>query len=103
MTELLDAGLLKDLRGLVFFFFRHSMETMQSSRFSLQLQNPHQPRQSYFSRADGQMRSRAESDLPDSSESAWRFTSEMLHEDVLFTVLDNERQSCPIQRGTQRS
>ena len=43
-------------------------------RLSIQLQNRHEPRQFCFSRADGQMRSRAASDLPDSTESSGRST-----------------------------
>ena len=62
-------------------------------RLSIQLQNTHEPRQFCFSRADGQMRSRAESDLPDSSESSGRNTLEVLYAEVLSTGLDNERQS----------
>ena len=69
------------------------------SRFSLQHQNPHEPRQHSLSHVDGQVRNREEFDVPDSSERAWRCTPEVLHTDVLFTGLDNERQcpnSCPI-------
>ena len=51
-----------------------------------------EPRQFCFSRADGQMRSRAESDLPDSSESSGRSTLEVLHAEVFCIGFDNERQ-----------
>ena len=76
---------------------------LRVSRLSLQLQNPHEPRQSCLSHVDGQVRNRAESSLPDSSESAWRCTPEVLYTDVLFTGRDNETQcpnSCPIN-GTE--
>ena len=69
------------------------------SRLSLQLPNPHEPHQCGLSHVDGQERNRAESDLPDSSESAWRCTPEVLYTAVLFVGLDYERQcpnSCPI-------
>ena len=75
-------------------------------RLSIQFQNTHEPRQFCFSRADGQMRSRAESDLPDSRESAWRSTIEVLNADVLCIGLDNERQCTnpdPIRGGNKRS
>ena len=52
------------------------------------------------------MRSRAESDLPDSSESAGRNILEVLHADVLCIGLDNERQCTNpdlIRGGNQRS
>ena len=91
--ESLDAELLKDLRGLgkppsV------RWKRLRVPRLSLQLQTPHEPRQSCLSHVDGQVRNRAEPDLPDSSESAWRCTPEMLRTDVLFTGFDDERQ-CP--------
>ena len=61
---------------------------------------------SVFSTFDGQVRSRAESDLPDSGESSGRSTLEVLHADVLCIGLDNERQCTnpdPIRGGNQRS
>ena len=88
-TESLDAELLKDLRGLG---KPSSFDGNRAPRLSIQLQNTHEPRQFCFSRSDGQMRSRAESDLPDSSESSGRSTLEVLHADVLCIGLDNERQ-----------
>ena len=98
MAEPLDAELLKDLRGLGKPpSFDGNDSEYQDFRFSfrshMSLVSPVSPH------VDGQVRNRAESDLPDSSESAWRCTPEMLHTDVLFTALDNERQcpnSCPI-------
>ena len=75
-------------------------------RLSIQWKNTHEPRQFCFSRADGQMRSRAESDLPNSRESAGRSTLEVLHADVLCIGLDNERQCTnpdPIRGGNKRS
>ena len=75
-------------------------------RLSIQLQNTLEPRQFCFSRADGQMRSRAESDLPDSSESSGRSTLEVLHADVLCIGLDSLKQCTnpdPIRGGNQRS
>ena len=69
------------------------------SILSFQLPNPHEPRQCGLSHVDGQVRNRATSDLPGSSESAGRCTPKVLHTDVLFVGLDNERQcpkSCPI-------
>ena len=54
----------------------------------------------------GQVRGRAESDLPGSRESAGRCTLEVLHADVLFIGLDNERQCTnpdQIRGGNQRS
>ena len=80
-------------------------ERCRVTRLSIQLQNTHEPRQFCFSRADGQMRSRAESDLP-GSESSGRSTLEVLHADVLCIGLDNERQCTNprlIRRGNQRS
>ena len=60
-TESLDAELLQDLRGLG---KPPSFDGKRCTipRLSIQLQNTHQPRQFSLSRADGQMRSRAESD-----------------------------------------
>ena len=72
---------------------------MFSASLSLQLPNPHEPRHNILSTVDGQVRGRAESDLPGSSESAGRCTPEVLHTEVLFVGLDNEQQcpkSCPI-------
>ena len=45
---------------------------LRVSRLSLQLQNPHEPRQSCLSHVDGQVRSRAESDL---ALWQWRYSS----------------------------
>ena len=59
-----------------------------------------EPRQHSLSTVDRHVRSRAESDLPVSSEIAGRCTFEVLHTDVLFLGLDDERQcpnSCPIR------
>ena len=98
MTEPLDAELLKDLRGLGKTAFVRR-KRCRLSRLSLQLPNPHEPRQHSLSTVDGQVRNPAESDLPGSSEIAGRCTPEVLHTDVLFVGLDNERQcpnSCPI-------
>ena len=53
------------------------------TRLSIQIQNIHEPRQCCLSRFDGQVRSRAESDLPDSRESAGRCTPDVLHAHVL--------------------
>ena len=104
-TESLDAELLKDLRGLGKppSFDGNDAEV---PRRSIQLQNTHEPRQFCLSRADGQMRRRAESDLLDSSESTGRSTLEVLHADVLRVGLDNERQCTnpdPIRGRNQRS
>ena len=69
------------------------------SRLSLQLPNPHELRQCGFSHVDRRVRNRAKSDLAGSIESAGRCLLVVLHTDVLFTGLDNERQcpnSCPI-------
>ena len=59
-------------------------------RLSIQLHSTHEPRQFCFSRPDGQIRSRAESDLSDSSESSGISTLEVLRADVLCIGLDNE-------------
>ena len=56
------------------------------SRLALQLPNPHESRQYCLSHVDGQVRNRAESDLPGSRESAGRCAPEVLHTDVLFTI-----------------
>ena len=75
------------------------METMQSIKTFASASDPHEPRQHSLSTVDGQVQNRAESDLPGSSESAGRCTPEVLHTDVLFVGLDNERQCpepCPI-------
>ena len=75
-------------------------------RLSIQLQNTHEPRQFCFSRADGQVRNRAKSDLLASRESAGRSPLEVLHADVLCISLDNERQYTnpdQIRGGNQRS
>ena len=69
------------------------------SRFSLQLTNPHEPRQHSLSTVEGQMRSRTQSDLLGSRASAGRCTIQVLHTDVLLVGFDHERQcpnSCPI-------
>ena len=97
MTEHLDAQLLKDLRGLRKpLSFDGNDAEYQDFRFSLRI---HMPRQHSLSTVDGQVRNRAESDLPCSSEIAWRCTPEVLHSDVLFFGFDIERQSsnsCPM-------
>ena len=109
MAEPLDAELLKDLvvlGGPQSIDGVDRWERLGVSRLSLQLRDPHEPRQFCFSRADRQMRNRAKSDFLDISESVWRCTTEMLFTDVIFTGLDNERQ-CPncfqIRGGNQRS
>ena len=104
-TESLDAELLKDLRGLGKppSFDGNDAEV---PRLSIQLQNTHEPRQFCFSRAGGQVRNRAKSDLPASRESAGRSTLEVLHADVLCIGLDNEWQYTnpdQIRGGNQRS
>ena len=69
------------------------------SRLSLQLPNPHEPRQCGLSHVDGRLRNRAKADLAGSIESAGRCLLVVRQTDVLFTGLDNERQcpnSCPI-------
>ena len=60
-------------------------------RLSLQLPNPHEPRQCGLSHVDAQVQNRAKSDLHGSSESAGRCTPEVLQTDVLFVGLDDER------------
>ena len=55
------------------------------SRLSLQLPNPHEPRQCGLSHVDGRVRNRAKSDLAGSIESAGRCLLVVLHADVLFT------------------
>ena len=68
MTETLGAELLKDLRaGQTALVGR---KRCRKSRRSLQLPNPHEPRQHSLSAVDGQVRKRAESNIPDSSENA---------------------------------
>ena len=57
-------------------------------RLSIQLQNIHE-HHFCFTHADGQMRSRAESDLPGSSESSGRSTLAVLRADVKCIGLDN--------------
>ena len=84
MAEPLDAELLKDLRGMSKPpSFDGNDAEYQDFRFSFRIRmsivSP------CLSHVDGQVRHRGESDLPDSSESAWRCTPEMLHTDVLFT------------------
>ena len=64
------------------------------SRLSVQLSNPHEPRQHSLSTVDGQMRSQTKSDLPGSRASAGRCTLEVLRTDVLLVGFDHERQ-CP--------
>ena len=101
MTEPLDAELLKDLRDLgkppsfdgndaeyqdFRFSFRVHMNLVSTVSHTLMDKNKIE-------------RNRAESDLPDSTESAWRCTPEVLFSAVLFVGLDCERQcpnSCPI-------
>ena len=81
MTEPLDAELLKDLRGL-------------GKPPSFDGNDAHS-----LSTVDGQVRNRAESDLPGSSEIAGRCTPEVLHTDVLFVGFEDEMlcpNSCPI-------
>ena len=104
MADPLDAELLEDLRGLGKppSFDGNDAE----SRLSLQLLNPHEPRQCGLSHVDGQLRNWAESDLPGSSDGAWRCTLEVLHTDVLFTGVEDERQCpnpCPICWGIRWS
>ena len=93
MTEPLDAELLKDLRGMGKppTFDGNDAEYQD---FLFQHPNPHEPRQHSLSTVDGQMRSRTNSDLPGSRACAERCTFEVLHTDVLFVGLVNERQ-CP--------
>ena len=80
MTEHLDAELLKDLRGLGKPpLFDGNDAVYQDFRFSVRI---HMPRQHSLSTVDGQVRNRAESDLPGSSEIAGRCTPEVLHTDV---------------------
>ena len=63
-------------------------------RRSLQLSNPHVPRQFGLANAGGQMRSRTESDYPDSSESAGRSIFEMLQTDVPLVSFDHRKEVC---------
>ena len=92
LTEPLDAELLKHLGkpGQTAFV---RWKRCRVSGLSLQLPNPHEPRQHSLSTVDGQVRNRAESDLPGLSANAGRCTPEMLHTDVLFVGLDDEKQS----------
>ena len=93
MTEPLDDELLKDLRGL------GKPPSFRVSRLSLQLSNPHEPRQHSLSTVDGQVRSRTKSDLPGSRASAGRCTFEVLYTDVLLVGFDHEWQE---PQGRQR-
>ena len=71
MADPPDVELLKDLRGLGKPpLFRR--KPCRVSRLSPQLPNPHEPRQHNLSTVDRQVRSRAESDVHGSSESAGR-------------------------------
>ena len=95
MTELLDAELLKDLSKPLSF---DGNDAEYQDFRSLQLSNPHELRQHSLSTVDRQVRSRAESDLPGSSEIAGRCTPEMMHRDILLVGFGHERQcpnSCP--------
>ena len=98
MAEPLDAELLKDLRGLGKppSFDGNGAED-QDFRFSFRI---HMSLVSAVSHTlMGQVRNRTKSDLLDGSDSAGRCTPEVLHADVTFVGLDNERQcpnSCPI-------
>ena len=87
--ESLDAGLLKDLRSLGKPpSFDGNDAEYQDFRFSFRIHM--RPRQCCFSRADGQMRSRAKSDLPGSRGSAGRCTLEVLHADVICIGLSRK-------------
>ena len=100
-----DAELLKDLRGLGKPpSFDGNDAEYQDFRFSFRIH------MSFVSSVSHELmdrlRSRAKSDLPDSSESSGRNTLEVLHADVFCIGLDNERQSTnpdPILWGNQRS
>ena len=98
VTEAFGAELLKDLRGLGKPpSFDGNGAEHQDFRVSFRINMSFV---SSLSIVDGQVRNRAESDLPGNSEIAGRCTLHVLHTDVLIVGLDNERQcpnSCPIR------